>query len=179
MKLRLRKCRCGIYNTAGHRWRVLQRAEIGEKSLLKCLQCGHKWHSQMKYVANLDDHVEYSRTGMTDHDILERLKNKTLVVDPLGRFVISYARKTKELTIWERERRGSCYRFISICHNNKKKKIAVHRLVYMAHYMKVVPEGFDVDHREGRDIEYPDAIENLRLLPVSVNRSRAETDEVF
>lgn len=179
MKLRLRKCRCGIYKTAGHRWRVLQRAEIGQKSLLKCLQCGHKWNSRMKYVANISDHIEQNRTGMTDSDILERLKAKTLIVDPLGEFIISRVKGETKLTIWDRPRHGSCYRFVSICHNGKKKKIAVHRLVWMAHFEQLVPEGSDIDHIHGRNIPYPDRIENLRCLDVSLNRSNSFTGEAF
>lgn len=174
----LRKCRCGCFKYSGHRWRVLKRSEPGDKSLLKCLACNHKWQSRMKYVSKLQDHQEKSRTGMTDSDILKRLKDKSLIADSLGRFVISFTRGSKHLDIWERSQKGSSYRFVTICHDGKKKKIAIHRLVWMAHHLQTVPDGFDVDHVRGRGIEHPDGIDNLRLLPMSLNRSR-KTDEVF
>jgi len=168
----LKKCRCGVFKTAGHRWRVLQRREDGA-SLLKCLECNHKWKSRRKYVSRLEDHVERSRSGMTDADILYRLLNRTLIVDANGRFVLSVRdSKASHLQIFERERKGTLYRFVQVCRRSRKKKIAVHRLVWMAHHWKVVPEGFDVDHIRGRNVEFPDGIENLRLLPMEVNRPR-------
>jgi len=175
----LKKCRCGTYKAAGDRWRVLRREEIGEKSLLKCLQCGHRWHSRRKFVANLKDHKEHSRRGMTDQDILDRLNEGTLFVDRDGQSVISRGREEKALGIWERERKGTTYRFVSICHRNKKKKIAIHRLVWLSVHRELVPDGFDVDHIKGRGVENPDGIGNLRLLPSGVNRSRttAEYDD--
>lgn len=168
----LKKCRCGVYGTAGDRWRVLRREEIGEKSLLKCLQCGHKWHSRRKYVARLADHTEYSRTGMTDQEILDRLLSGTLAVDRNGECVMSSIRKLTALAIVERERKGTVYRFVSVCHGNKKKKIAIHRLVWMSMHKRLIPDGMDVDHVNGRNVPHPDGIDNLRLLPSGVNRSR-------
>jgi hypothetical protein len=176
MKIKLKRCRCGRFKAAGDRWRVLKRADIGEKSLLKCLQCGHRWHSKLKYVARLNDHVEYSRRGMTDQDILDRLNDRTLFVDHDGLFVISYSREKRELTVWERERKGTTYRFVSICHRNKKKKIAIHRLVWLSVHRTLIPHGFDVDHIKGRNVENPDGIGNLRLLPSGINRSRNTAD---
>lgn len=143
----------------------------------KCLKCGHKWNSRRKYVARLADHTEYSRKGMTDQDILDRILSGTLEVDMKGRFVTSHRRETKQLTVWEHTRNGSTYRFVSICLGHKKK-ISIHRLVWMAFWKQLVPEGQDVDHIKGREIENPDGIENLRLLPVSVNRSAYRDDFV-
>lgn len=172
----LLKCKCGKRKTVWHRWRVLERGE--PKSLLKCLACGHKWKSRCKYVAKLDDHVERSRSGMTDDEILMRIKDKSLIVDSLGCFVLSMSIKgVKRLQIWEHERNGSSYRFVQVCSSSKKKKIAIHRLVWMSHFLQTVPDDMDVDHIKGRKIEYPDGIGNLRLLPVLVNRSRVEVPE--
>jgi hypothetical protein len=41
----------------------------------------------------------------------------------------------------------------------------------MSQHVQLVPDGFDIDHKNGRKIKFPDAIDNLRLLPSSVNRS--------
>lgn len=43
--------------------------------------------------------------------------------------------------------------------------------------LATVPEGFDVDHIKGLNIENPDGIDNLRLLPLAVNRTRRLSDE--
>lgn len=172
MRVLLRKCRCGRYKAAGDRWRVLKRAEISEKSLLKCLQCGHRWHCRCKYVEKLADHTEKSRRGMTDEDILERIRDRSLIVDPNGTFVKSVRDSVEtSLQIIERESNRGIYCFVSVCHKGKKKKISIHRLVWMAAFMRIVPDGFDVDHIKGRKIEQPDAIGNLRLLPSAVNRA--------
>lgn len=131
--MRMKRCRCGVFKTAGEKWRVLIRGAEDCKSLLKCLQCGHRWKSKCKYIAGLRDHKERSRKGMTDQDILERINNASLIVDRLGHYVISKIDGVeKHLTIIERERKGFTYRFTSICHRGKKKKIGIHRLVWMS-----------------------------------------------
>ena len=113
-----------------------------------------------------------SRRGMTDSCVLERIKDGTLRICPRGRFVESKTNRGKtRLQIIRRKRHGSEYRFVSICANGKKKKVSVHRLVWMSQHMQLVPDGFDVDHENGKRIRFPDSIENLRLLPSSVNRS--------
>lgn len=113
-----------------------------------------------------------SRQGMTDSCVLERIKAGTLRICPRGRFVESRTnRGKKRLQIIRRKRNGSEYRFVSICANGKKKKVSVHRLVWMSQHMQLVPDGFDVDHENGKRIRFADSIENLRLLPSSVNRS--------
>lgn len=109
---------------------------------------------------------------MTDSCVLERIKDGTLRICPRGRFVESKTyRGKKRLQIIHRKRNGSEYRFVSICANGKKKKVSVHRLVWMSQHFQLVPDGFDIDHKNGRKIKFPDAIDNLRLLPSSVNRS--------
>lgn len=160
----LRKCKCGKFKTHGHRWRVIIR---GEKSLLKCLTCNNRWKSRCKYVDRLADHKERSRSGMTDQEILERLKAGSLLVDHQGQFVLSLFPKKKLLAIWERERKGTVYRFTQICHGGKKKKIAIHRLVWMSRHSRTVPEGYDIDHIKDRNVEFPDGIDNLRLMPMN------------
>lgn len=54
------------------------------------------------------------------------------------------------------------YLFVRLYRGNFRKKIAVHRLVVMADIDSVIPEGFDVDHRN-KDFR-DNRLENLRLL---------------
>ena len=170
-------CKCGNYHEAGHRWVVIERRPQPRSSRLKCLQCGWKWFSTCAFVGKLDDHVEKSFSGMTDQDILDRFAEGTLTVFPKTAAVWSYNPTTKswtQLRVIERESRGSTYRFVEICKDHKKKKIALHRLVWISFYRQLVPEGYDVDHIEGKSIEFPDAIDNLQLLESGFNRSRGK-----
>lgn len=168
-------CKCGNYRDAGHRWVVIERRKSPSSSRLKCLQCGWKWYSTCNYVENLEDHVEKSFSGMTDQDILDKIVSGRLTVFPDTAEVFSYRKVTEswtKLRVIERESNGSTYRFVEICKGCKKKKIALHRLVWISFHRELVPKGYDVDHIEGKDRDYPDAIDNLQLLESSFNRSR-------
>lgn len=167
-------CKCGGgYRYAGHRWVVIERRKLPQSSHLKCLQCSWKWWSQCKYVAKLIDHVEVSRSGMTDADILERIETGSLRVCPSACSVASKSvQGWTELKIIERESNGSTYQFVTVCSGGKKKKIALHRLVWMASHRSLVPDGFDVDHKHGKDAG--NGIENLQILRASVNRSKGQ-----
>jgi hypothetical protein len=170
-------CKCGNYHEAGHRWVVIDRRPSPRSSQLKCLACGWKWFSTCNYVAKLDDHVEVSFKGMTDQDILDRIVDGSLTVFPTTAEVWSYSSVTKawtKLRIIERESSGSTYRFVEICKGMKKKKIALHRLVWISYHRQIVPEGYDVDHIEGKSREFPDSIDNLQLLESRFNRSRGK-----
>ena len=109
-----------------------------------------------------------TRSGMTDSRILRLIESGQLHVCQLGRHVRTCR---KRLAVRIRHRNGSSYRFVEICADGKKKKIAVHRLVWMSIFRRVVPAGFDVDHIQGKRIKNPDGIHNLRLLDSSINRS--------
>lgn len=176
---RMRKptnCKCGNYHEVGHRWVVIERRKSPQSSRLKCLECGWKWFSTCQYVAKLKDHVEKSRRGMTDQDILDRIVEGSLVVFPNQALVWSFNEKQGwvKIRIIERESSGSTYRFVEICYRGKKKKIALHRLVWISFYRQIVPEGYDVDHIEGKNREFPDSIDNLQLLESRFNRSRGK-----
>ncbi len=56
--------------------------------------------------------------------------------------------------------------------NNMKKKVALHRLSWMAYHCEVVPDGYDVNHKNGKKLAFPDAAHNVEILPSPVNRSR-------
>lgn len=148
-------------------------------SRLKCLACSIKWWSKAKYVQQLPDHVERSRKGMTDIDILERIMDGTLWVEGETAWVIDRCKAKVPLTVRTRTSSRSTYQFIEVSSRGRKKAIALHRLVWMYHHKQVVPEGYDVDHRFGKNIEKPNSIENLRLLESSVNRSIGKPNDEF
>lgn len=167
-------CKCGTYRqTRGERWVVIA-WRLGKKSVrLKCLDCGWKWYSTARYAQNLPSHTERSRSGMTDQDILDRIKDGSLVVNQDTAIVVSITdRGSRILSQIERTSNGSTYRFVTVCSGGLKKKITVHRLVWMAANLRTVPPGHDIDHINGKQGRYPDAIGNLRLLGSSTNRRR-------
>lgn len=174
------RCPCGTFREAGDRWVVLKRSDKPTgRSLLKCLRCGWKWSSKCKYVGGLPDHKERSRSGLTDQDILDKILAWKLVVSNRGAWVDSYSNRPGCPPTWKRLKiisrtspNGGTYRFVQIGAKGKQKKISVHRLVWMSVHKELIPEGFDVDHINGTGIPFPDAIENLRLLESSANRSR-------
>ena len=45
--------------------------------------------------------------------------------------------------------------------NNMKKKVALHRLTWMAYHREVVPDGYDVNHKNGKNLAFPDAAHNV------------------
>lgn len=174
-------CQCPgrNYRDKGKRWVVLNRNESG-RSLLRCQKCGWEWRSSRLYVANLPDHTKRDLSGMTDEDILRRLRAGSLRVDKRTGLVASFDWRHKRwrgpMSVLHRTIRGSTYRFVRVCHGSKQKKVAVHRLVWMAEHGIVPPEGYDVHHKEP-DAEYPDGIDNLCLVPSSINRSRDVGEE--
>ena len=166
----LGRCCCpGRYQDRCPRWRVLKRTE---RSLLYCLDCRRQWRSGAWYIALLRDHKPRSRSGLTDAEILARIQDGSLQVDTHRGVVRN--RQGKALAVFEREhpegpQRGT-YRFVSVCSNGKKKKIALHRLVWMAANGRTVPDGYDIDHIASQT---DDTIQNLRLLESAVNRATA------
>jgi hypothetical protein len=117
---------------------------------------------------------------MTDQDILEAFSEGAYSVNVNTATVVSWT-TGKKLKVIERESNGSTYRFVEIARKGRKKKIALHRLVWVVANGSVVPQGFDVDHVKGKDLG--DGIDNLRLLDSSLNRSigkpRSEQSEVL
>lgn len=147
-------------------------------SRLKCLRCGWKWWSRRRYIDQLPDHVERVQSGLTDEDVLQRIHDGTLIV--LGSVVRSYNHRQKSWTplkVLSRSPNGSTeYRFVTVCACGKKKKVALHRLVWMAYEKRVPPQGYDVHHVR-HDVRHPDRYSNLRLVPSSINRSRQVSDD--
>lgn len=165
------RCKCQDGRRAG-RWVVLKPPVApGKYARLKCLACGWKFSKRNKYVATLPRHVEDTRSGMSDQDVLARIEAGTLVVDTDRATVFSVSRYGGTfLRVIERESSGSTYHFVEITSAGKKKKIALHRLVWIAAHRELPPPGFDVNHKRGKRVPLPDSIDNLELLPSSVNR---------
>lgn len=168
-------CSCGPggYRSWGNRWVVIERRKRPKTSRLKCLDCGWKWWSGCQYVDKLRDHKERNRTGMTDQDVIDMICEGRLVVLVDEPRVFTFYSRWRENGVILHESNGSTYRFVTICHRNKKKRVALHRLVWMFANRSVVPEGFDIDHVSGNS----DAIHNLRLLERSNNRKRGYIDQ--
>lgn len=163
-------CDClGAYYDNWTKWVVVQRSSSPKtSSVLRCLSCGRKWRSRAKYVDLLDDWLPRSRAGMSDEKILQRIIDGTLIVDTEK--VIVWSELTpgqrSELKIIERENEnGTRYRFLGVSHEGKRKKIALHRLVWIAANLRVIPDGYHVDHISGPS----DSIDNLRLLKSKTN----------
>lgn len=124
---------------------------------------------------------------VTDKDILDRINEGSLEVDLLGRFVVSHTqnRGSTKLKIIERTSNGSTYKFVKINCKCTSKKIALHRLIWMSIERRIVPKGYDVHHKRGKNIPFPDAYANLELMLKSKNRAlqdvggEAKLDEVF
>jgi hypothetical protein len=169
-------CKCeGTWRQLMRRWVCLER---GRTSKLKCLRCGWRWTSKRKYIYKLHDWKEESRSGLTDQDVLDRLLDGTLTIDLETSIVYSWVSNASKKTdnpkplkpvVRQPKGCGGPYRFVHITRRGKKKKISVHRLVWMASHQSLVPDGFDVDHIHGAAAG--DGIRNLRLLPSAVNRA--------
>ena len=164
----MKRCKCLVRDKS--KWVVITRREQPLTSRLKCLRCSIKWWSKCKYVATLRDHAERSCKGLTDQDILDRINEGSLWVKSEDIFSKTQFGESL-LTPLSRTSNGSEYKFVTIWKANKKKKIAVHRVVWMYHNRCLVPDGFDVDHKLGKSVPNANAIDNLQLLPASVNRS--------
>lgn len=171
------RCRCdGHYTDNWHRWRVLARGENGGSSKLYCLDCRAEWSSKAKYIVLLKDHAKRSRTGLTDQSIIELIRRGVYLVETENAIVRNA--NGQPLAIVTREhkdgpQRGT-YRFVNLCFRGQKKKVALHRLVWMAANDRTVPDGFHVDHVHNQQ---DDSINNLRLLEAGENIRRGSADK--
>lgn len=105
---------------------------------------------------------------MTDEDILSRLMDGSLLVDPETCEVRSYGRP---VCILHRESRGSSYRFVRVAKDGMQRKIALHRLVWMAVNRRLVPDGHDIHHKDP-EADPLDASHNLEAVEIYWNRSK-------
>lgn len=164
------RCRCpGHWTKNIVRWVVLL-----ENGKVFCKDCRCKWRSKAFYTRILPTWEHRDQSGVVDHDILQLILQDELYVDTNKPTVW---KNGKVLTIFSRThkdgpQRGT-YRFVQICCNGKKKKIALHRLVWMAHTKQLIPDGYHVDHVIDQN---DDSIGNLQLLPYDENLAKARGD---
>lgn len=161
------------------RWVVIERRKLPLTSRLYCLDCRWKWWSDRKYVAHLSDYKIASRSGMTDKDILQMIRDGLLRVDletGQARRLNKQETEFRPLKRYLRVSHRAHYWFYKICNQGKQKRIAVHRLCWMFANRGLVPDGYDVDHIHGKDVENPDGINNLRILPSKVNQAGSHED---
>jgi len=124
----------------------------------------------------LKDHVERTRTSMTDADVLARMYAGTLVVLIETARVFSFHRGAwTESKVITRASSGSEYQFVEVTYQGRKKKVALHRLVGMYSTRSLIPPRFEVDHIEGKTVVNYNGIGNLRLLPSSVNWAQQDS----
>ena len=162
------RCRCDVKNR--DRWRRLNAAERQGAITLYCLDCRGEWVSDTRYAVGLPLHKKESRSGMTVDEVFDLITNGTYHVCPMTATVTRNGRPLKPVirSRGDDPSRGT-YRFINICSRGRKRKIALHRAVWMAFNEDTVPEGYDIDHVFGSD--RGDEIWNLRLQESGENRA--------
>lgn len=167
------KCLCpgGLYEK-WHRWRLVE-GGTGKADRLYCLDCRQSWNTRARYAKIMRRHKVRKQSGLSDQDILHLLAVREIVVDCQAAKVFSNRRKEpREISQVVREHKEGAsrgtYRFVKICAYGKQKKIALHRLVWMAHTMQLVPDGHDIDHISNQG---DDSIKNLRCITAAENRA--------
>lgn len=90
---------------------------------------------------------------LTDEEILDLLRDGVIWV--VGTQVFSRGRQKVE-DIFHRG-----YRHVRIYHDNKRKSIAKHRLIWMAANGQVIPPGCEIHHSKGKSNEFPQHLELL------------------
>ena len=68
------------------------------------------------------------------------------------------------------------YPSVRIRWNGHRKGAMVHRLVYMAVRRKLIPDGYDVDHRDKNRAN--SSYRNLRLRTIATNRGKHAEEAV-
>lgn len=170
-RIRYSNCPCpGTWKDKLARWVCLRRFRDG--GFLKCQACGWKWKSKRKYVSRLKDHEERCVSGLTDRDVLARLKNGSLTIDPETAEVVSITNKGRRILSQRKSNQDDGYRFVDVWRFGKKKRIAVHRLQWMAHTMSLIPKGYDVHHKRSppRPHTKPNNLANLELVESMENQ---------
>lgn len=162
-------CWCeGAWKVKIPRWGCLKREE--KRSLLYCKDCRQEWWSFRRYAASVPMWTKQVRSGLTDQDMMNRIVAGTLRVrERHGKVIVESVtpnRGVVQLKQIERQVHPyTTYRFVVVSAGGLQRKVAVHRLNWMAHHMRLVPAGYHVDHEKGRS----DLIRNLRLLPAADN----------
>ena len=116
---------------------------------------------------------------MTDDLILQRLIDGNLRIHPETAVVESFSACYGWHVLKSYlDTHDSGYAFVKISWKTRQKKIAVHRLQWMACHMRLVPAGFDVHHVKAppRPLPKSNHIGNLELRESLINQSAAAPD---
>lgn len=113
----------------------------------------------------------------TDQMFLDRLVAGTLLVDTAAATVWSVRDgKAVQLRQYPLGRHAN-YRSVCCYQDGHRKKVAVHRLVWMAANGRLIPGGYDVDHIDHNTTN--NAIDNLQLRPSGNNQHPHTRGEVY
>ena len=169
-------CRCRPRNRSRLR-RLNTTDQVGAVTLW-CLDCRAEWVSAAKYAATLQVHKPRRRGGMEDSDILDSLNDGSLVVNWATAEVRTHRGPLKVIhrTHIHGANRGT-YRFVTVCRHGMKKKIALHRLVWMSYHRRVPSLDCDIDHPHGS--VNGDALWNTRELDKRINRANKPDEGTF
>lgn len=97
--------------------------------------------------------------GLTDGDILARLRDGSLQVCPFTGAAWSHGKRLAAVPNSRRQ-----YWFYEVWKDGRRKKIARHKLAWMAHHDRAVPDGHELDHVAGKRRPHPDSVWNLNLV---------------
>lgn len=170
------RCQCGKHWTKMvDVWR--QSRQQKKRRWVYCPQCRRHWLTRAKYAERLKPIRDKKIGRLTDEEVVELVKAGLLRVCYVSCRVF---KRQHQLSHWyplkliDRTRKGTTYTFVEVGFACKRKKVAVHRLMWMQHTGQPIPDGYDVDHKNGRTDLQSDRIENLRLLRAERNRPRIE-----
>ena len=166
-------------------WRFVATSTTGDEvaskySEVKCLACGGKWRTDAVYVEKLRNYRERKYRRMTDDQILQLIEEGHLKVNPITGVVRKHRKVchewTKQWVILKQDLDRNGYPSVRIYWNGHRKGAMVHRLVYMAVRRKLIPDGYDVDHRDKNRANR--SYRNLRLRTIATNRGKHAEEAV-
>ena len=155
-------------------------------SEIKCRCCQQKWRSSAQYVDKLPDYKERSYGRLHEADLLALIREKRLVPDIYTGEIKKQRRKAcRTSAVWLNEwitlkqvpDKKWGHLFVAIKHKGRRRWAAVNRLVWMAGHDRLVPKGFDVDHKDCDRTN--NRLSNLDILPATLNRGRGDSDYLY
>ena len=162
-------CACGRGKQSTLNWTVCETR--GRKSLVYCKNCQKKFWT----LANTD-FLPSTRWGkpLSWEEILALLREDIIRVDT-DLAIVSKRRKygnhwSNKYQPLKTDTDTKGYVFVWIYYNNRRKHCPVHRLVWMSYFNQVVPDEYDIHHRDA-DVSN-NSIKNLEAIPESINRAR-------
>lgn len=174
-------CKCaGHWKSRRANWRVTEdrKAKVdGEYkpsrySEVQCRSCRRMWRTDARHIATLPRHQKRQYDRLTEVDVFALIKQGRIRADKEGRIW-----KQKKHFDWrpqfilltqtmdDSDRGG--YLFVDIKHNGARKRFAAHRVIWMATHRKLIPDGYEVDHKNR--VRTDNAPLNLRILTRAEN----------